>query len=371
LENVSRWDKLEYGEIMEMDEFEGTPVHRVRLPPGRSLRRNMLFRDAVRRHLVMTHVNVAQFLTLEPLRTYRGSGLKRAGIRGVYTGTQLWTFSRHAMKRTLQRQWMRIPIQGMDHVVVSSVVMREFYESLGVTAPISIIINGVDLERFRSLDPEGEKMSARDALGIPATADVVVFVGSIKHRKGIDLLLDAFTRVAAANPMAELVLVGPHDDSAPETAKAFKAQIDLLVNRSGANGRIHFTGYVPNVDRYLRAADVFVLPSRREGMGNVVLEAMATGIPTVLTPYLGLPDEFGEPGKQYVLSAPDADSLASHIESLLTCPKQREAIGEQGRRWVADHMSLSRSIDAYSEIYRDLAVYGTVRPENRVRSWIE
>jgi glycosyltransferase involved in cell wall biosynthesis len=231
--------------------------------------------------------------------------------------------------------------------------MRDFYWSLGVTAPMSVIPNGVDLERFRSNDLEREKHLARQILGISTMANVVLFVGSIIHRKGVDLLLSAFTRVAAVNPRAELVLVGPRDDGGTEGERAFQARIDELVRKSGVAERIRFTGHVAAVDTHLRAADVLVLPSSREGMGNVVLEAMATGVPTVLTPYLGLPDEFGAPGVQYVLSAPEADCLATHIQSLL------------------EDMGMSDVIDAYARIYHDLAAYGTVMQHNRMKSWID
>jgi glycosyltransferase involved in cell wall biosynthesis len=357
-ESVSRWDELEFGKIMPPDDVESTAVYRVKLPTGRSLRRNILLRGAVIRHLGITQTRVAQFLTLEPLRTYRGSGLESVGVKGVFTGTQLWTFSRNPVKRMLQQQGIRVPMQRMDHVVVSSVVMREFYESLGVTTPISVIPNGVDLERFRSQNPVGDRQAARDMLGVSPMADLIVFVGSLIRRKGVDLLLDAFARVSAANPMAELVLVGPRDDGGTEEARAFNGRIEELVSSSGAADRIHFTGLVPSADIFLRAADVFVLPSRREGMGNVVLEAMAAGVPTVLTPYLGLPAEFGEPGKQYILSSPDAGSLASRIESVLTDREQGCAIGTEGQRWVADHMNISNAIESYASVYHDLAASG-------------
>ena len=369
--SLSRWERLEFGGIFHGDIVEGTAVHRVKLPDGQGLRRNMLFRGAVTKHLGMTRTAVAHYLTLEPLRTYRGRGLLGTGARGVFTGTQMWAFSGNPVKRVLQRHWIRVPIQGLDHVVVSSTVMRDFYRSLGVRVPISVIPNGVNLERFRVDDPEGERQSARESLGISMTANVVVFVGSIIRRKGVDLLIEAFARVAAADPLAELVLVGPRDDGETEEARAFSAQIDKLVTGSCASDRIHFAEYVPNVDDYLRAADCFVLPSRREGMGNVVLEAMAMGIPTVLTPYLGLPREFGRPGRQYVLSGLDPVSLAANIESLLTDRIRRRAVGEEGRRWVAEHMSMTTAIDAYANIYRDLAACGTVRTQNRALSWIE
>ena len=187
-ETVRRWNNLGFGEIMPVEEAEGTSVHRVKLPAGRTLRRNRLYHGTVIKHLGTTRANVAQFLTLEPLRTHRGSALSRTGVAGVFTGTLMSKFSGNPVKRVLQRQWIRTPIQTMDHVVVSSEVMRSYFESLGVTKPITIIPNGVDLERFRVVDSVGEQKTARDLLGLPTAADIIVFVGSIIHRKGVDAL---------------------------------------------------------------------------------------------------------------------------------------------------------------------------------------
>jgi glycosyltransferase involved in cell wall biosynthesis len=91
-------------------------------------------------------------------------------------------------------------------------------------------------------------------------------------------------------------------------------------------------------------------------MGNVVLEAMAMGLPVVLTPYLGLPAEFGRPGEHFVLSAPEPESLAEEVLSLLISPERRQLLGERGRAWVERHMSLSGAVEAYAALYRDLAV---------------
>ena len=70
-----------------------------------------------------------------------------------------------------------------------------------------------------------------------------------------------------------------------------------------------------------------------------------------------------------MLSGPDADSLASSIETLLKDSDRRATIGEEGRRWVEEHMDMSVVIDAYARIYQDLAAHGTVKPRNQVRSW--
>jgi glycosyltransferase involved in cell wall biosynthesis len=292
-------------------------------------------------------------------------GLRGTEARSVYSGTLLPAFSENRLKRALQRQWIRHSVQRVDHLVVSSGVMRTFYESLGVTTPIAVIPNGVDLQRFRRPESDSEKRAERRRLGISDTADLILFIGSIIRRKGIDTLLLAFKSVAASNPRAELIMVGPLAAQASSGYSQFARHVHDLVRSSGAEDRIHFTGEVADVAAYLRAADLFVFPSRREGMGNVVLEAMATSLPAVLTPYEGLPSEFGEPGTQYVLVDRDPESLAAHMLMLLRDQGKRRTIGTAARRWVEEHMSLSMVIDSYVTLYRDLAAGNILRSDGQ------
>jgi glycosyltransferase involved in cell wall biosynthesis len=106
---------------------------------------------------------------------------------------------------------------------------------------------------------------------------------------------------------------------------------------------------------------MFVFPSRREGFGNVVLEAMAMELPVVLTPYKGLPEELGTAGREYVLSRPDPDSVAAHIETLLDDLGRRQALGRAARHWAEQHMDMEMVIDDYAELYRDVAMRGRKR----------
>jgi glycosyltransferase involved in cell wall biosynthesis len=99
--------------------------------------------------------------------------------------------------------------------------------------------------------------------------------------------------------------------------------------------RITFTGKIENVEDYLRAADVFVLPSRREGFANVVAEAMASGLPCVLTPYQGLPEEFGIPGQEFLLSSYEPEKLAASIVMPLEDQSMRTSLGLAARSWAS------------------------------------
>src|SRR5690606_20193071 len=102
-------------------------------------------------------------------------------------------------------------------------------------------------------------------------------------------------------------------------------------------------------------ADVFVFPSRREGMPNTVLEALGCGVPSVLTPFIGLPEEFGRPGTEYLLSERTAEGLATAVTRILESPALRDELSAAGRRWVEESLGVETSLDRYAALYRELA----------------
>ncbi len=115
-----------------------------------------------------------------------------------------------------------------------------------------------------------------------------------------------------------------------QSCKAFGGEIAELVATSGAARQVHFAGIVDDVENYLRAADIFILASNREGTPNSVLEAMATGLPCLVTPYLGISAGIGQPGEHYQLVDRDHGAIAAALTGLLQndrCGKMRSATG--------------------------------------------
>ena len=120
--------------------------------------------------------------------------------------------------------------------------------------------------------------------------------------------------------------------------------------------RILFTGSVDNVEDYLQAADVFVFPSRREGMPNVVHEAYATALPSVLCPFVGMSPEFGVPGEHYLAAGHDAREIGARVLALLDSESLRAALGSAARAWVRDGFRTdSKRGRSYNQLYRELA----------------
>ncbi len=290
--------------------------------------------------------------------------LRRSGARTLFVGTMVepsrspdsWAGQ---VKRVIRQ---RLLAASFDFFVASSGVMAE--EMIASGAPrkrTSIISNGVDVDRFRPLSDDQEKQSLRDRLGLPPSAPVVLFVGNIMPRKGVDLLVEAWQGVHRVFPEAVLLLLGPLErptltlTAEREELRAYQQR--LFANCGSLLGdRIRFPGESQEVDAYLRAADVFVFPSRKEGLGNVVLEAMASGVPMVLTDYLGRPrSELGVPGTHFDLSDFSPQQLAGHILGLLRSPERRRDMGEAAHRWARQYHSLSGTLDSYAALYQALS----------------
>ena len=187
-----------------------------------------------------------------------------------------------------------------------------------------VIHNGVDASVYRP-GAEDERLAVRRALGLDAHHRVIMTVASLKPLKRLDLLLRSVTPVFADHPDARLVMVGDGPD---------RAELEALARSLGIGDRVVLTGVRDDVDALLRAADVFVLSSRTEAFPNVVLEAMATGLPVVTTD-VGSVREMVEDGASALVVAPDDEAaLSGAIRRLLEDAVLRSRFGVRGRAVV-------------------------------------
>jgi len=226
---------------------------------------------------------------------------------------------------------------------------------LGIKTPVEIIPNGVDLKRFRPQQNPAKSQSLRQRFGIGADDCMIISIGGIMPRKGSDLLVEAWARLAPDHPGLHLVLVGPRKDLEQPGLKQFGRKLENRIQTSGAAERVHFTGLSDEVEALLRASDIFVLPSEREGMPNSVLEAMASRVPVVITPFKGLSEDLGEAGTHYLLSERTPAALTSSLQRLLDDTELRQQLAHQGYHWVTRTMSLDKSLDRYAAMYHRMA----------------
>lgn len=291
--------------------------------------------------------------------------IRKHGVGCLYVGTMVGQQDPDLpfWRRWVQKWKSKRNFEPFHKVVASTTVMAHWFESSGVTRErIEVIPNGVDVDRFRPIADSLEKKRLREALGLPEKDPVVIFAGSIVPRKGVELLIRSWPKVLEAVPEAKLVLVGGFDRPTFMTRERmlelnrFQNEMRILAAQPDCQTSITFAGESERLEDWLRAADVFAFPSQQEGMGNVVLEAMACGLPCVITQFHGMPKvEFGSPNEEFILVSRNAIPLAEGLVDVLRDKNKRAALGSAARRWTCDKMNFKLTIQAYQELYCRLA----------------
>ncbi len=355
---ASRWKRYRWGSMLPLEDVGGTPVHRVRLPNRKDAVRRWFFNQSLFRFCRQRDHRPDVLQLLGTIRI--GSipwlwALQRMGIATLYSVTTASKVTRQKEGLDMRLMRFRALFNTMDCIVTNNSPLRDSLHDMGVTTRVEIIPNGVDLDRFRPATDRDAADEARRGLGIGADAVVILAVGAVMPRKGSDLLVQAWSRLNEKHPNTNLVFVGPRHDSTESHHEEFQADMDRLVAESGAPERIHFVGLIDDVPSYLQAADIFVLPSKREGMPNAVLEAMASRRPVVMTPFEGLSDDLGRAGSEYLLAQHDPDSLADALIRLAEDADLRESLAERACTWIRENMSLDESVKRYAQLYEELA----------------
>jgi glycosyltransferase involved in cell wall biosynthesis len=232
----------------------------------------------------------------------------------------------------------------------------ELFDQSGLPADrLAMIPNGVSLDRFRP-PADGERESLRRSLGVPAGDPVILFIGFFSHEKRPDILFDAWARVASTvAPASVLVLIGPTQSSYYEIDEQIAEAIRRRATELGLTHRLHFVETTQTIESFQRAADVFVLPSLREGLPNALLEAMSSGCACIVTKLPGVTDHLVDDGRSGVLVPPgDVDALEQALRRLLADPALRASLGNAARRTIETRYSLDRAADQYLDAYRRL-----------------
>ena len=352
------WDRFPVGEFMPDTEVAGTPVHRVRLPDDKGKHRTAVYNSKLleccnnpqHRPDVLQMVGPLKPASIPLLKQLRSMGipmLYAVTVAPPKPGRKKW-FSRS------QREEVEL-FNLLDCIVTNNTPLREFVRAIGITTRVEIIANGVDLQRFHPADDPQQRQPLRDSLGIGPDDIMITSIGGIIPRKGPDLLLGAWGRLAARFPNSHLVLVGPRKDLEQSGLRLFRKKLEKLTRKSGAPERVHFTGLCDNVDEYARASDIFVLPSEREGMPNSVLESMASRVPVIITPFKGLSSDLGTPGTHFILCERNVSALSAALQQLLENPELRANYATQGYDWVRQTLSIDKSLDRYANLYHELA----------------
>jgi glycosyltransferase involved in cell wall biosynthesis len=239
-------------------------------------------------------------------------------------------------------------------VALNAAVERELLEAGVPGDAIVRIPNGIELPAAPAEPVRGSGRAPR-----------VVFVGRLHPQKGVDVLLRAAALLRERRPgmdvRYDLVGDGPQRD-----------ELVALGGELGVGSLVRFLGNRDDVEAHLAKADVFVLPSRAEGMSNALLEAMSCGLPVVAAAVPGNTDVL-EQGTTGILVEPeDPDRLAEALSEVLDDPDLRERLGRAARHAVQDRYTIRAVGERYLALYRELLTVGsdTTKPRSTSRSKI-
>lgn len=229
-----------------------------------------------------------------------------------------------------------------DVVIVLSDVMREEALSAGFSErQIRSVPNGIDSQAFYSEKPKPE---IQMELGL-SNKLVVLFVGRLTPVKSLPTILYAIANTLPICPNLHLVLVG----EGPELSVLQKQAVEL-----GIEAHVTFAGKQTNVKRFLNAADIFVLPSKSEGISNALLEAMSAGLACISTS-VGGGNEVLDKGRCGLLIQPeDVSAWTQALLTLATNPERRQQLGEAARKRILEQYDFSVVGSRYETLYTEL-----------------
>jgi glycosyltransferase involved in cell wall biosynthesis len=248
------------------------------------------------------------------------------------------------LKRLYERAFELPNLNGAGAVIYTADEERDRAAFLGLKAPSRVIPNGLDWARFKALPKRG---ALRAKWGWDAN-EIVLFIGRLHHKKGLDLLVGAFDQLRCARPGARLLIAGPD-------ATGYGQQVRAWADARGLADFVRFTGMLEGEDvpQAYVDADVFVLPSYSENFGMTVVEAMACQTPVVISDQVNIHAEISDAGCGVVVPC-DETRIANALHDVLANKPGQKAMGVAGRRRARERFTWSSIVDQVIDQYDEV-----------------
>jgi glycosyltransferase involved in cell wall biosynthesis len=239
-------------------------------------------------------------------------------------------------------QWA---LRHLDHVIAVSADLERIVIDLGIPAKRrSLVHNAIDAQEFsRSRSVE----QARQQLGVGSTRPLIGAVGRLGQEKGFDVLIRAVDRLLQRGVDVDLMIVGEGED---------RPRLEALIGQLGRSERIRLLGHRKDVKELYEAMDVFALSSLREGLPNVVLEAMAMEVPVVATRVAGVPALINHDANGLLVDPGNLEGLTESLARLLGDAELRQRLRQGGRETVETRFSFAARMEKIRAIYDALRV---------------
>jgi glycogen(starch) synthase len=279
--------------------------------------------------------------------TWKGEAeaIRREGLRKLNTNEK-FMLEFNSLLRSSEKKLMK---RSNALIAVSTYTKEELTEFYDIAEEkIHVIYNGVDVEKFK---PNKDRAGLRRELGLEEEQKIILFVGRLYRRKGLDTLLQSIPKVIQNFKDVKFVISG-------EGFKQNKEKLLKLTKKLNIANSVSFVGYFPDekLPGLYAASDVFVLPALYENFPFAILEAQATGLPVISTRVGGIPELVTNNKNGLLVEPANSDQLTETMISLLQNPAFAEELGRRGRRLVEEKFAwpsvTGEVVDLYSEILK-------------------
>jgi glycosyltransferase involved in cell wall biosynthesis len=252
-----------------------------------------------------------------------------------------WRTGKPLPPELLDTNCSRLVLRSADAVITLTEEMKIQIQKT-CSGNVFVIPNGVELSEFEGTPRE----LGREKLGINPEEKILLFVGSLRPVKGLRFLIEAMSIVGRLHPEARLLIVGGGKE---------RPRLEDLARRLDLERTVDFIGEVPHreIASYLAAADMFVLPSLSEGFPNVLLEAMAAGLPIVATNVNGMPEIVEDGSNGFLVDPGDPAAIADRVLALLGDAQISQRISGNNRE-KTKHYTWASTVDRLEEVYASL-----------------
>lgn len=249
-------------------------------------------------------------------------------------------------------------INHLDAIIAVSSATRNWHCDQGIDSNKTFVVyNGVDPNQFFP-DPLSHQSEAdcpvRSQLGIPPDAPLLLFVGQIGIRKGIDTLVDAFLNILESAPKTHLLIVGQRHSQKQEAIE-YENQLKNKTGTSKHKTSVHWLGHRSDIPMLMRTATILVHPARQEPLGRVLLEAAASGLPILTTRVGGSTEILRNPEFESLLLEPDDPmELSSRILKMIGDSQWLDDLNSSLRDMANQEFSIERCVQQLDSHYRRL-----------------
>lgn len=272
-----------------------------------------------------------------------GMAARLTGLKGVVARFSIWDPSGPGRKDL--KYWRRRVIFNLltQKVVTNAQGGKLSLVQGGWVTPnkIEVIYNGVDLAQF---NPNGSRGKIRREFFIKLDVPLIVSVARLVSDKGLIYLVRAAEEVVQRFPQARFMLVGAEEN------RSYAQELKQVGAQLLSRGNLMFTGYRMDVPDILRDADLFVLPSLKEGLPNTILEAMAIEKPVIATEVCGIPEVIRDGVNGFLTPPRSISALVNAIVALLSDEPRRQEMGKKGRELIVEKFSLDKMIEQYEQL---------------------